>query len=68
VDSLKNGEIDLVFNTTEGAQSIRDSREIRSVALFDKIPYFTTAAGSHAAAQAILAMTEGELTVKPLQG
>ena len=68
VDNLKNGEIDLVFNTTEGAQSIRDSREIRSVALFDKIPYFTTAAGSHAAAQAILAMTEGELTVKPLQG
>ena len=68
VDSLKNSEIDLVFNTTEGAQSIRDSREIRSVALFDKIPYFTTAAGSHAAAQAILAMTEGELTVKPLQG
>ena len=68
VDSLKNDEIDLVFNTTEGAQSIRDSREIRSVALFDKIPYFTTAAGSHAAAQAILAMTEGELTVKPLQG
>ena len=68
VDNLKNGEIDLVFNTTEGAQSIRDSREMRSVALFDKIPYFTTAAGSHAAAQAILAMTEGELTVKPLQG
>ena len=44
VDHLKNAEIKLVINTTEGTQSINDSREIRSVALFDKIPYFTTAA------------------------
>ncbi len=67
VDSLKNGEIDLVFNTTEGAKSIEDSRQIRSVALFDKIPYFTTAAGSNAAAKAIQAMKDGEITVKSLQ-
>jgi carbamoyl-phosphate synthase large subunit len=45
VDRLKDGEIALVFNTTEGAQAIADSRDIRRVALMDKIPYFTTAAG-----------------------
>ena len=46
---MKNGEIDLVMNTTEGLQAVKDSREIRSVALYDKIPYFTTAAAAHAA-------------------
>ena len=67
VDHLKNGEIKLVVNTTEGTQSINDSREIRSVALFDKIPYFTTAAAAIAAVMAMRARNEGDLTVKPLQ-
>ncbi|MGR3388285.1 MAG: carbamoyl-phosphate synthase large subunit, partial [Paracoccus sp. (in: a-proteobacteria)] len=44
VDRLKDGEIAMVLNTTEGVQAIADSRDIRSVALYDKIPYFTTAA------------------------
>ncbi|MDO5756757.1 MAG: hypothetical protein Q4P24_04480, partial [Rhodobacterales bacterium] len=57
-----------VMNTTEGALSVEDSREIRSVALYDKIPYFTTAAASLAAAQALQARREGDLTVMPLQG
>jgi carbamoyl-phosphate synthase large subunit len=68
VDLLKDGQIDLVLNTTEGAQSVNDSREIRSVALYDKIPYFTTAAGAHAAAQAMKARAEGDFGVKALQG
>ena len=68
VDMLKDGEIALVFNTTEGAQAVEDSREIRAVALYDKIPYFTTAAASHAAAQAIRARQEGEIEVRSLQG
>ncbi|MBU3258994.1 carbamoyl-phosphate synthase large subunit [Roseovarius sp. PS-C2] len=68
VDMLKDGQIALVMNTTEGTQAVEDSREIRSVALYDRIPYFTTAAGAHAAAQAIKARDEGELTVMPLQG
>jgi carbamoyl-phosphate synthase large subunit len=68
VDMLKNGQIALVLNTTEGAQAVEDSREIRSVALYDKIPYFTTGAGAHAAAMAIKARQEGELKVMPLQG
>ncbi len=67
VDTMKNGEIDLVMNTTEGTQAVNDSREIRSVALFDKIPYFTTAAAAHAAALAIQSQTEGEIEVKSLQ-
>ena len=42
VDRLKNGDIALVMNTTEGTQAISDSRDIRRVALMDKIAYFTT--------------------------
>ncbi|WP_417246898.1 carbamoyl-phosphate synthase large subunit [Celeribacter sp.] len=67
VDMMKNGEIALVLNTTEGNQAVEDSREIRSVALYDKIPYFTTAAASHAAAMAIKARLEGEIEVLSLQ-
>lgn len=67
VDLMKNDGIDLVMNTTEGAAAVEDSREIRSVALFDKIPYYTTAAGAHAAALAMKAREEGALVVKPLQ-
>ncbi len=68
VDMMKDGEIHLVMNTTEGAQAVEDSREIRAVALYDKIPYFTTAAASHAAALAIRARAEGEVEVTALQG
>ncbi len=68
VDQLKDGKIALLMNTTEGAQAVEDSREIRSVALYDKIPYFTTAAASHAAAMAMKARQEGEIKVMPLQG
>ena len=67
VDLLKSGEIVMVLNTTEGAQAIEDSREIRSVALYDKIPYYTTAAGSHAAALALRARDDGEIGVRALQ-
>jgi carbamoyl-phosphate synthase large subunit len=68
VDLLKDSGITLVMNTTEGAQAVEDSREIRKVALYDKIPYFTTAAGSHAAALAMRAREDGDFTVMPLQG
>jgi len=68
VDMLKSDAIALVMNTTEGAQAVADSREIRSVALMDRIPYFTTAAASHAAALAMRARHEGPLEVEALQG
>ena len=67
VDRLKNGEIALLFNSTEGSQAIEDSRSIRAVALYDKIPYFTTAAGAIAAVQAMKARGEG-IGVRTLQG
>jgi carbamoyl-phosphate synthase large subunit len=68
VDLMKDGGVQLVMNSTEGAQAVEDSKGIRTVALYDKIPYFTTAAGSHAAALAIKAQAEGDIEVKPLQG
>jgi carbamoyl-phosphate synthase large subunit len=67
VDAMKNGEVQLVFNTTEGKQSLADSFEIRRTALMMKTPYFTTAAGALAAAQAIVATREDTLEVRPLQ-
>ena len=68
VDRLKDGHVSLVFNTTEGAEAVADSRSMRAVALNDRIPYFTTAAASHAAAFAMKARSEGEVGVKSLQG
>jgi carbamoyl-phosphate synthase large subunit len=67
VDALKNGEVQLVFNTTEGAQSLADSFSIRRTALQQKVPYYTTIAGSAAATQAIAALRQGTLDVRPLQ-
>jgi carbamoyl-phosphate synthase large subunit len=67
VDAMKNGEVQLVFNTTEGRQSLTDSFEIRRTALMMKIPYFTTAAGALAAAQAIVVTAQAPLEVRPLQ-
>ena len=68
VDMLKDGNVQLLINTTEGAQAVEDSKDMRSVALYDKIPYFTTAAGANAAARAIKAQAEGDVEVKSLQG
>ncbi|HLK26714.1 MAG TPA: carbamoyl-phosphate synthase large subunit [Caulobacteraceae bacterium] len=65
VDAMKNGEVQLVFNTTEGRQSLEDSFSLRRTALMMKIPYYTTTAGALAAARAIAA--RGELEVRPLQ-
>lgn len=67
VDAIKNGEVQLVFNTTEGAQALADSRSLRRAALLHKVPYFTTLAGARAAAQGIEALLGGQLEVRPLQ-
>ena len=67
VDMLKNDEIALVMNTTDGSQAVSDSREIRAVALYDKIPYFTTAAAAISAVAAMKARDEG-YGVRTLQG
>ncbi|MCH8615474.1 carbamoyl-phosphate synthase large subunit [Sphingomonas sp. SM33] len=67
VDRLMDGEVQLVFNTTEGWQSLKDSHSIRSTALTRKVPYFTTAAGSLAAARAIEALRGHALEVRSVQ-
>ncbi|MEM8790208.1 MAG: carbamoyl-phosphate synthase large subunit [Pseudomonadota bacterium] len=67
VDRMKDDGVTLVFNTTEGAQTVRDSFEIRTTALSMKIPYCTTAAGADAVAKAIANVREGALEVAPLQ-
>jgi len=67
VDAITNGEIDIVFNTTEGAKALADSMSIRRSALINHIPYYTTLAGALAVTEAIKALREGSLTVAPLQ-
>ena len=67
VDRMKDGDVALVFNTTEGAQSVADSKDLRSAALHARIPYYTTAAGARAAARAIRDRRAGALEVAPLQ-
>ena len=66
-DAIRNRQIDLIFNTTEGQQALSDSRSLRQAALLNKVPYYTTIAGSIAAADAIEAMVNDEITVSPLQ-
>jgi carbamoyl-phosphate synthase large subunit len=67
VDKLLDGEVDVVFNTTEGWQSLKDSHSIRATALQRKVPYFTTAPASLAAAHAIEAVRGHALEVASLQ-
>ena len=67
VDALKNGDVDLVFNTTEGAQALADSKSIRQTALMSKVPYYTTVAGARAAVEGIEAIRSGHMEVASLQ-
>jgi carbamoyl-phosphate synthase large subunit len=67
VDRLRDGEIGVVINTTQGAQAIRDSYSLRRAALMAGLPYFTTIAAATAAVAAIEARRESPLTVRSLQ-
>lgn len=67
VDAIKNGGVQLVFNTTEGATALADSRSLRAAALLHKVPYYTTLSGAVAAAQGIKAFLGGDLEVRALQ-
>ncbi|MEM6651273.1 MAG: carbamoyl-phosphate synthase large subunit [Pseudomonadota bacterium] len=66
-DAILNGEIDMVLNTTEGAQSRKDSKSIRRTALIQNVPYFTTLSACRAAVKAIRARREKPLSVRALQ-
>ncbi|TMJ00071.1 MAG: carbamoyl-phosphate synthase large subunit [Alphaproteobacteria bacterium] len=67
VDRIKNGGVQLVFNTTEGVTALTDSRSLRREALLHKVPYYTTLSGAVAAALGIKAYLEGDLEVRALQ-
>ena len=67
VDAMKSGQVELMFNTTEGAQARVDSFSLRRTALTNNIPYCTTVAGARATVEAITALKCGKLEVAPLQ-
>ncbi|MEN3931276.1 carbamoyl-phosphate synthase large subunit [Microvirga sp. W0021] len=67
VDAIKNGDIQLVFNTSAGAGAISDSRSVRRAALLHKVPYYTTVAGALAATKGIHSYSKEELSVRSLQ-
>jgi carbamoyl-phosphate synthase large subunit len=67
VDAIADGAVSLILNTTEGAQAISDSFSLRRAALMNKVPYYTTVAGSRAAVNAIAALRRGGLEVATLQ-
>ncbi len=67
VDRLRDGQIAMVINTTEGAQAIRDSYSLRRATLMAGVPYFTTIAAASAAVDAVESRRESPLTVRSLQ-
>ncbi|OHB82564.1 MAG: hypothetical protein A2Z38_07490 [Planctomycetes bacterium RBG_19FT_COMBO_48_8] len=67
VDSIINGEIGLIINTTIGKQSIRDSFSIRRSAIERCVPYVTTMRGAEATVLAIEALKQRKINVKPIQ-
>ncbi|WP_455476713.1 carbamoyl-phosphate synthase large subunit [Bartonella sp. B41] len=66
-DAIRNRQIQLIFNTTNTASAISDSKSLRHAALMQKVPYYTTRAGAESAAQAIEALKKSNLEVRSLQ-
>ena len=64
---MDQGKINLVFNTTEGSQAIKDSFTLRRSAINNKIPYYTTMAGAKAIVEAIKSIKQKKLDVCSLQ-
>ncbi len=67
VDYIKDGKVQLIFNTTEGAQALKDSQSIRASALYNKVPYYTTIAAAAVSVRALAALKQRALEVAPLQ-
>jgi carbamoyl-phosphate synthase large subunit len=66
-DAIRNRQVQMVINTTEGQKAMSDSKSLRRAALLMRIPYFTTVSGAVAAAKGVAALKRGELSVRPLQ-
>ncbi|UUP16268.1 carbamoyl-phosphate synthase large subunit [Nitratireductor thuwali] len=67
-DAIRNRQVHLVFNTTDGQKAVSDSKSLRRATLMQKVPYYTTMSGAAAVAEAIAALKAGSLEVRPLQG
>jgi carbamoyl-phosphate synthase large subunit len=61
VDMIKNGEVDLIVNTTEGKQAIYESRSIRAEAVRRGVTYYTTLAAAIATCRAIEHLEDSEV-------
>ena len=66
-DAIRNRQVQIVFNTTDGQKAVSDSKSLRRATLMQKVPYYTTMAGCDAVVQAIAALKAGNLEVRPLQ-
>jgi carbamoyl-phosphate synthase large subunit len=66
-DAIRNRQVQLVFNTTDGQKALSDSKSLRRATLMQKVPYYTTLSGAAAVAEAIAALKAGSLEVRPLQ-
>jgi len=62
VDMIKNGEVSLIVNTTEGKQALEDSASIRRAALQHKVAYTTTISGAEAICLALKQMDDFSVT------
>ena len=58
VDMIKNDQVSLIINTTEGKQALKDSASIRRTALQHKVAYSTTIAGAEAVCMALKQMED----------
>ncbi|WP_173932023.1 carbamoyl-phosphate synthase large subunit [Chelativorans sp. Marseille-P2723] len=67
-DAIRNRQVQIVFNTTDGQKAVSDSKSLRRATLMQKVPYYTTMAGADAVVEAIAALKAGSLEVRPLQG
>jgi carbamoyl-phosphate synthase large subunit len=67
-DAIRNRQVQIVFNTTDGQKAVSDSKSLRRATLMQKVPYYTTMSGAAAVAEAIAALKAGSLEVRPLQG
>ena len=67
-DAIRNRQVQIVFNSTDGQKAVSDSKSLRRATLMQKVPYYTTMAGAAAVAEAIAALKAGSLEVRPLQG
>ncbi len=66
-DAIRNRQVQIVFNTTDGQKALSDSKSLRRATLMQKVPYYTTLSGAAAVTQAIAALKAGSLEVRPLQ-